>query len=161
MRKRTLFILIMVAVTGIFLTVMAQDDKGKFDREVFMAKRNAYITASAGLTADEAAAFIPIENEMQRKKFEIGRDCRKLARRSRSKEGLTEEEQQKLVDCTTETRLKEAKLEKEYHEKFKRILSVEKLYKYQEAEARFMREFMQERGHGHGGRHGGRHGGKP
>ena len=156
MRKRTLFILIMVAVTSIFLTVMAQDDKGKFDREAFMAKRNAYITASAGLTADEAAAFIPIENEMQRKKFEIGRDCRKLARRSRSKEGLTEEEQQKLVDCTTETRLKEAKLEKEYHEKFKRILSVEKLYKYQEAEARFMREFMQERGHAHGGRHGGK-----
>ena len=74
MRKCVLFILIMVAVTGIFLTVMAQDDKGKFDREVFMAKRNAYITASAGLTADEAAAFIPIENEMQRKKFEIGRD---------------------------------------------------------------------------------------
>ena len=156
MRKCVLFILIMVAVTGIFLTVMAQHDKGKFDREVFMAKRNAYITASAGLTADEAAAFIPIENEMQRKKFEIGRDCRKLARRSRSKEGLTEEEQQKLVDCTTETRLKEAKLEKEYHEKFKRILSVEKLYKYQEAEARFMREFMQERGHWHGGRHGGK-----
>ena len=156
MRKCVLFILIMVAVTGIFLTVMAQDDKGKFDREVFMAKRNAYITASAGLTADEAAAFIPIENEMQRKKFEIGRDCRKLARRSRSKEGLTEEEQQKLVDCTTETRLKEAKLEKEYHEKFKRIISVEKLYKYQEAEARFMREFRQERGHGHGGRHGGK-----
>ena len=156
MRKCVLFILIMVAVTGIFLTVMAQDDKGKFDREVFMAKRNAYITASAGLTADEAAAFIPIENEMQRKKFEIGRDCRKLARRSRSKEGLTEEEQQKLVDCTTETRLKEAKLEKEYHEKFNRILSMEKLYKYQEAEARFMREFMQERGHGHGGRHGGK-----
>ena len=85
MRKCVLFILIMVAVTGIFLTVMAQDDKGKFDREVFMAKRNAYITASAGLTADEAAAFIPIENEMQRKKFEIGRDCRKLARRSRKK----------------------------------------------------------------------------
>lgn len=156
MRKCVLFILIMVAVTGIFLTVMAQDDKGKFDREVFMAKRNAYITASAGLTADEAAAFIPIENEMQRKKFEIGRDCRKLARRSRSKEGLTEEEQQKLVDCTTETRLKEAKLEKEYYEKFKHILSMEKLYKYQEAEARFMREFMQERGHGHGGRHGGK-----
>ena len=50
----------------------------------------------------------------------------------------------------------EAALEKEYHEKFKRILSVEKLYKYQEAEARFMREFMQERGHGHGGRHGGK-----
>ena len=48
------------------------------------------------------------------------------------------------------------KLEKEYHEKFKRILSVEKLYKYQEAEARFMREFMQERGHWHGGRHGGK-----
>ena len=152
MRKRTLFILIMVAVTGTFLTVIAQDDKGKFGREAFMAKRNAYITASAGLTADEAAVFIPLENEMLRKKFEIGRDCRKLARRSRLKEGLTEEEQQKLVDCTTETRLREAELEKEYHEKFKQILSVEKLYKYQEAEARFMREFIQERGHGHGGK---------
>ena len=156
MKKRIFFILIMIAVAGAFSTVIAQHDKGKFDREAFMAKRNAYITASAGLTADEAAAFIPIENEMQRKKFEIGRDCRKLARKSRSKEGLTEEEQQKLVDCTTETRLKEAELEKEYHEKFKQILSVEKLYKYQEAEARFMREFMQERGHVHGGRHGGK-----
>ena len=98
MRKRIFFILIMVAVAGAFSTVIAQHDKGKFDREAFMAKRNAYITASAGLTADEAAAFIPIENEMQRKKFEIGRDCRKLARKSRSKEGLTEEEQQKLVE---------------------------------------------------------------
>ncbi len=59
---------------------------------------------------------------------------------------LTDEQRQKLIDCNNEARIKEAKLEKEYYEKFKKILSVEKLHKYQEADAKFMRKFMRERG---------------
>ena len=56
------------------------DPQKHIDREAFFARRNAYITAEAGLTADEAAAFIPLENELQRRKMEVGRECRKLAR---------------------------------------------------------------------------------
>ena len=121
------------------------DPQKHIDREAFLARRNAYITAEAGLTADEAAAFIPLENELQRRKMEVGRECRKLARKNRSHQGLTDRERRELSDCLTETRLKEAQLEKEYIERFKKILSVEKLSKYQQAEAEFLRKFLQNR----------------
>ena len=122
-----------------------KDAKKRIDREAFFARRNAYITAEAGLTADEAAAFIPLENELQRRKFEVGRECRKLARKNRTQQGLTDHERRELSNCLTETRLKEAQLEKEYIERFKKILSVEKLSKYQQAEAEFLRKFLQNR----------------
>ena len=121
-----------------------KDAKKRIDREAFFARRNAYITAEAGLTADEAAAFIPLENELQRRKFEVGRECRKLARKNRTQQGLTDHERRELSNCLTETRLKEAQLEKEYIERFKKILSVEKLSKYQQAEAEFLRKFLQD-----------------
>ena len=121
------------------------DPQKHIDREAFFARRNAYITAEAGLTADEAAAFIPLENELQRRKMEVGRECRKLARKNRSHQDLTDRERRELSDCLTETRLKEAQLEKEYIERFKKILSVEKLSKYQQAEAEFLRKFLQNR----------------
>lgn len=40
------------------------------------------------------------------------------------------------------SKMKEAALEKEYYEKFKKILSPEKLYKYRRAEYKFARSFM-------------------
>ena len=38
--------------------------------------------------------------------------------------------------------IKRAQLEKEYYEKFKKILPPKKLYKYKRAEGKFAREFM-------------------
>jgi hypothetical protein len=124
---------------------VAQEEKDrtqKFDKQAFQAKRNAYITVEAGLTPDEAATFIPLDNELKQKQFDAGRECRKLHRKCRTQEKLSDEACLKLIDCNIETRLKEAQLEKEYYEKFKRILSPLKLYKYQQADFRFMREFM-------------------
>lgn len=147
MKKHIFFyIWIIVGLAGSFFAAVAQDTQEGFDREAFMAKRNAYITAEVQLTAEEAAVFIPMENEMQKRKFEIWHECRKLLRKSKTKENMTDEERQKLIDCNNETRIKVAELEKEYYEKFKKTLSVEKLYKYQEADAKFMRKFMKERG---------------
>jgi hypothetical protein len=117
-------------------------DVRKFDKQAFQAKRNAYITAEIGLTADEAAEFIPLDNELKQKMFDTGRECRRLTRESRTKEVMPDAVYLKLIDCSIETRIKAAQLEKEYYEKFKRILSPSKLYKYQQADAKFMREFM-------------------
>jgi len=38
--------------------------------------------------------------------------------------------------------MRQAQLEKEYYEKFKKILSPKKLYRYKRAEGKFAREFM-------------------
>ena len=143
--KTLLPLLLALLLTSLAPTATAQKQQRKhFDREAFIARRNAYITAEAGLTADEAAAFIPLENELQRRKYEIGRACRRLARLARTQQSLTDRERRELSDCLTETRMEEARLEKEYFERFKKILSVEKLSKYREAEAEFLRKFLQD-----------------
>lgn len=145
-----------VALLNHFAVAQEGKDRAqKFDRQSFQARRNAYITAEAGLTPDEAANFVPLDNELKQKQFDAGRECRKLNRESRTKEQLSDEAYLKLIDCNIETRIKEAQLEKDYYEKFKRILPPPKLYKYQQADFKFMREFMRdgERHPGHRSEH--------
>lgn len=115
-----------------------------FDREAFEAKRNAYITAEVGLTPEEAAQFIPLSNELRQKMFESGREYRKLSREVYHKENPTDAEYTQVIDESLEVNAKEVRLEKEYYEKFKKILSPEKLYKYRNAEFKFARSFMRE-----------------
>ncbi|MDR1407405.1 MAG: hypothetical protein LBJ23_05085 [Tannerella sp.] len=147
MKKRILYIIAPICLAFITITLHGQtDSRQKFDRQEFMTKRNAYITAEAKLTAEEAVEFIPLENQMKDKLFEIGHECRKQNRELRSKKSPSDEMYLKLVDCNIETRLKEAQLEKEYYDRFKKILSPEKLYNYQQAEFKFMREFMGDQG---------------
>lgn len=119
-----------------------QKEVRHFDREAFHAKRNAYITAEVGLTPEEASLFIPLCDELQRKMFEVGLDCRRLSREMKSKKQATDAEYLKAIDACLEVRINEAQLEKEYYEKFKKILSPEKLYKYRRADYKFAREFM-------------------
>lgn len=131
---------------SILSTSMMQAQEGKqqrhFDREAFQAKRNAYITAEVGLTPEEAAVFIPLCNELQQKMFEVGRECRKLSRAMKSKDNPTDADYTQVLDACVDVELKEAEVEKDYYEKFKKILSPQKIYKYRRAELKFAREFM-------------------
>ena len=108
----------------------------------FQNRRNTFLISEINLSADEVKKFIPLENEFKQKMLEVGQDCRSLTRESQNKRNMTDAEYMKLVDCHIETRMKEAQLEKEYFEKFKKILTPDKLYKYQEADARFTRELI-------------------
>lgn len=119
---------------------------GKFDKASFLARKNAYITAEVGLTPDEAAQFIPLCNELWQKTADAGKECRKLNRQMRTKSNPTDTEYTEVVDICLNARIRGVELEKEYFEKFKKILSPEKLYKYKEAEHRFMGDFMKEAG---------------
>lgn len=140
-----IFFITFVAISVLFSSkVLAQGDKEHrhFDKEAYQAKRSAFITAEVGLTPEEAAAFIPLCNELQQKMFEVGRECRKLTKEMRHKKSPTESDYSKVNDECLGVKLKEAALEKEYYEKFKKILSPEKLYKYRRAEYKFARSFM-------------------
>ncbi len=74
--------------------------------------------------------------------FEVGRECRKLTKDLKHKNPPTESDYSKVNDECLGVKMKEAALEKEYYEKFKKILSPEKLYKYRRAEYKFARNFM-------------------
>ncbi|MCD7914918.1 MAG: hypothetical protein LUG96_06425 [Tannerellaceae bacterium] len=118
----------------------------RFDREFFLVKRSAYITAELGLTPEEAAAFILLCEELQQKKFEVGQTCRKLTKDVRDMSKPTDSDYTKVIDECLDVNLKEAKLEQEYYEKFKEVLPPAKLYKYKQAEYKFAREFMKHSG---------------
>lgn len=119
-----------------------------FDKESFLKKRNAFITAELALTQEEAANFIPLMGELQQKKVEVGRKCRKLTREMRNKQNPTDAEYLEVIDECLAAGVKEAELDKEYYEKFKKILPPKKLYKYREADHKFMHDFMKGTGGG-------------
>ncbi|MDR0394285.1 MAG: hypothetical protein LBH77_03910 [Tannerella sp.] len=149
MKKIKIFIVCFSALIIFALQLPAQENEGHkpFDREAFTAKRNAYITEQVGLTATEASVFIPLDNELMQKKFEVGRECHRLERelKKREKDGKTDAEYNKLLKCREEVKEKRDKLDKEYLEKFKKILSAEQIVKYQSADRAFFDEFVRDR----------------
>jgi hypothetical protein len=151
MRKVKIFVGCFSVLLISALQLPAQEHEHKhegrrpFDREAFTSKRNVYITEQIGLTAKEASVFIPLENELMQKKFELGRVCHKLERELKKKDDKTEEEYNKLLKCREEVKEKWDKLDKEYLEKFKKILSAEQIVKYQSADRAFFDEFVRDR----------------
>lgn len=69
-----------------------------------------------GLTPEEAAEFIPLCNELQRKKFEVGRACRhkhKHVRMSKiANKEISTDAYKEVMNACLESRIKEAELEK-------------------------------------------------
>ena len=140
-----IFFITFVACSVVFsFSAHAQGGKQhrNFDREAFLAKKSAFITAEMGLTPEEATVFIPLCNELQEKMFEAGRECRKLSKDLKHNENASDADYLKVIDECVNVNMKQAQLEKEYYEKFKKILSPKKLYKYKRAEGKFAREFM-------------------
>jgi hypothetical protein len=123
-------------------------ERKPFDREAFMTKRNAYIIEKMGLTEEESKTFIPLENELMDKKFELGRECHKLERelRKKEKEERSEGEYNKLLKCKEEVKEKRDRVDKEYLEKFKKVLTAEQIIKYQAADKSFWEEHMRKKG---------------
>ena len=125
------------------VTANAQANQGKphFSPEEFRAKQQAYITEKAGLTAQEAEAFFPLFFELQMKKFELERNARKDFKKERGVQ-MTEEECRNFVYKMADTKIEIAKLEREYTEKYLKVLPPCKVRKVQHAEGTFQRDLM-------------------
>ena len=148
MKKVNTLIIVVLSVLMFSMQIDAQErngGRGSFDREDFISKRNVYITEAVALTAEEAAVFIPMDNELMRKKFEIGRECHRIDRELRNKSDKTDEECKKLLKCREEVKEKRDQLDREYLEKFKNVLSAEKILKYQSADRDFYESFFRNR----------------
>jgi hypothetical protein len=129
------------------LECYAQDKQGgPFDKEMFLVRRNAFITTELGLTPQEAGLFLPLLEELQEKKYEAGHKCRKLSKEIKQKKNPNNADYLNTIDECLGVGIKEAELEIEYYEKFKKVLSPEKLYKYKEVEYRFARDFVKNSG---------------
>lgn len=133
--------LFMLASTSLY----AQQHKN-FDIDDFKKKKAEYIVKEVGLTDAEAKAFIPLCNELLDKRFELNHNIRSKNRDIREKDKKTDTDYTQMIESSFDLREKELQLEKEYYQKFKKVLSPQKIYKYQKAESKFMKETFNKNG---------------
>lgn len=140
--KRKIAIFLQVMLLSIISMGVCQAQEKRMDMEQFQKLRNQYITEKAELTADEAAKFLPLHNELTQKKFELRRQLRAKSQQLQ-KGKVSDDEYRKLMNKEAEIKIKEAELDKTYAEKFEKVLSAEKLFKAQQAARDFTQQQVQ------------------
>jgi hypothetical protein len=151
MKKFGLLLIITIVTASFGNPLYSQRDNKRHgdgfpsDIKDFIESRNAYLTEKLSLTAERAKKFLPLDNELMMKKFEIGRDCHHLGRKIRDKKNCSEEEYAALLKCREEVKAKRFELDKKYMEKFKDILTSEQLIIYEKAEKDFLDEYMKKK----------------
>lgn len=131
----------------------AQNNKGanqhqkKFDKERFIKDRADFYIKELKLTNEEAKNFIPMLNEFMEKKFEINRDARRA--RIKIKESKTDATYKAASDAFLDAKIKEAELQKEYYQKFEKVLPIQKVFRLSKVETNFMQKIIQEHRRNH------------
>lgn len=139
--KRTL---LLISISFLFINILcinAQDSsKSLMNLQAFEKSKQEFIIKEAGLTQEEADKFFPLNSELQKKKLELHRKHKEGMRQSQETENMSDEKYEQLIKENINFKMKEAELDKEYSEKFNKLISPQKLFKAQQAERIFMQE---------------------
>ncbi len=124
------------------LAAGAQEKKKPgFSKEEFRERQEAFLTEEAELTKEEAARFFPVYFELQDRKQAVNEEGWKQMRKGKNP-NTTEEEYEQIIEQTAQARINADKLDLEYLQKFKQILSAKKIYRVQQAEMKFHRDIL-------------------
>ena len=116
-------------------------NKSKYSKSEFRAKKQAYMAEKAGLTEEESEKFFPLYFEFQDKKKEINKDAWGTAKKG-IKPDTTDQEYKEIIDNFFTDQEAIAKLEREYIEKYRKVLSDKKIYMLYWAEIKFSRNML-------------------
>ncbi|MCM1333033.1 MAG: Spy/CpxP family protein refolding chaperone [Bacteroides sp.] len=140
MRRLTIISLLMLLVSA--MSLHASDNRDKWFKELRQYKQE-FMIKDLELTKEQQAKFFPIYSEMTRKIMKLNDDTRALENKiDRSKTEVSDVEYEKGAEALLELKAKEAKIEAEYYQKFKQILSPKQMYKLPKAEKKFTRQLM-------------------
>ena len=109
----------------------------------------AFLTSRLSLTPEQAQRFWPVYNEFTTKRRELHRSGRQL--RQPSTATLTDQQVRDNINQSFALRQQELNLEKDYFERFQKVLSVQQVGQLFQAEHDFTREIIK-RVAGPGGR---------
>lgn len=102
--------------------------------------RIAYLTEKVALTPDQAQKFWPLYNEFTAKRRELSRRLRQL--RPANTDGLSDQQIREGLNQSFVLRQQEITLEKEYFERFQRVISVRQVGRLALAERQFTKEVL-------------------
>jgi len=142
MKRYTLLLILSLMITGL----CAQDNDQRRQRwEEMKAARAIYYTERIGLTSEESKLFWPLYNELEEKRGKLHRVISaQFKNAKRDSNGQKIIDYTKATDAMVNTHLQEAMLEKNYHMRFKRILSPEKLFRYYGAEREWANKLLKD-----------------
>lgn len=137
--KRLLITLSLVIVFGITCFAQRGDGRGQGKmRAQIEAQKISYITQTLDLTPEEAQVFWPVYNQLDKKKEVIRQRGKVLYRKlHHHMDSLSEKELVSISDELIDMKLEEAKLKKEYHLKFKKVLPTKKILNLYHTEKKF------------------------
>jgi len=138
MYKIISFLAVLILCTSL---VSAQGHKRELTPEMrakFEAQKISYITQQLDISPEKAQLFWPLYNEMRKKKDLFRDEFRQLFRDlKRESENLSETDLIKISDRMAELKVEKAKMEREYHYKFKNVLSARQVLDLHLAEKQF------------------------
>ncbi|MCQ2058535.1 MAG: hypothetical protein MJY71_01735 [Bacteroidaceae bacterium] len=116
----------------------------KFSAEEYKAAKVEYVIDCGKLTNKEKNKFTPLYTELYKQKRCINHNARKLCREYSQDGNITKQEYLSMIDSLCQAKIDIANLEKDYVEKFKKILPAEKLYKVLKADENFDSEILKQ-----------------
>jgi len=127
------------------VNLSGQNREPEKKREQYEAQKIAFISKKVNFTVQEAQLFWPHYNELKEKRTVLQKRKRQILQKIRQeKDKISDKELEKLSDELIDLRFKEAQFEKVYHEKFKGVLPIKKLFRYYLAEEQFKTFFVRQ-----------------
>ena len=124
-------------------TAFSQPKKGKRpSKEKVQAMKIAYITDKLDLTSEEAQQFWPVYNEYDAKADITRKAMRKMHKKDVSIDEMTDDAVEQMINTIDDLRQKDLDIHKEYHAKFKAVLSIKKVAKLYKADQDFKRDLL-------------------
>ncbi|MGQ1948439.1 hypothetical protein ACT3CD_15195 [Geofilum sp. OHC36d9] len=142
--KRCLFILPILLFTATLIN--AQEKCSKEEQlERINAQKVAFFTKKTGMTSGTAQKFWPVYNEYSSKKDSLYQLKKTIQHRLYEKKAtLTNQQKDESLNMIIRLKIESAETEQQYHQKFKKILSIDQIILLYEAEHEFkMRLFKQ------------------
>ena len=146
---RHTFVLLLLLAGTLRVQAQAPDSRQERMSRIENAKI-AYLTDKLSLTQEQAQRFWPVYNEFTDKRRKLSQQQRQL--RGTNIESLNDQQIRDLIKQNITLRQNEVNLEKEYYDKFQKVLSVRQTGQLLAAEREFTREILQKLG---GNRRGG------
>jgi len=133
--KNLIFTIILLTSFSVF----SQESKS----DKVEAMKVAFITNKLELSAKEAQVFWPLYNEYNTKLEKLRKSKKSDFDELKNKgENLTDKELESFMNEIFATKQKELDLQKEYYEKYAKVLSVKKVAMFYQAENQFKRELL-------------------
>ncbi len=124
----------------LFIATVIYSQNNTFEERLnnLRSQKIAFITQRLNLTIDEAQVFWPVYNELAQKKDQLNKRRKEIAFELRNNwDSFPKQEKENIADEFVSLKLKEANMDIEYHEKFKKVLDIDKVLKLYQTEIAF------------------------